>query len=332
MIIKSLIRKDKQSYAQLIEYISREAKVGKKEPLFFSHNIMGVDPEEISTEMRNNYEYRQRINENENSLLHYVLSFHKEDTPVLSRDVLTDIVYEFIDEFSPNGMAYGAMHSDKDHLHCHVVFTANELESNDLIYKKRYLNKEQKKRPINERGYKERTFEESKNNVRTFARDRAKQYAKQKRLDSKYREHGLYHSFDERFTGRDRNGKVKSKDALDNRVRKNGRGTRQQKKRKGRSLQILSSQAMDAFKSAKSFDAFIRNMQGKGYTLYRTPRGTVNGIVYEGKKYRFSTTLLPLEYRADFNSMRRQHQLINERHQTKQSRNYSRKRNNERGR
>lgn len=326
MIIKSLTRKDKQSYKQLLQYISQEAKVGKRDPLFFSHNIIGVDVDEIAQEMRANYDHRQRIREDENSLLHYVLSFHKDDEPVLSRDVLTDIVYEFVDEFSPNGMAYGALHSDQDHLHCHVVLTANEVESNQLIYKKRYLSKEQKQRPIEERGYKERTFEESKNRVRSFARERSRQYAKQRGLNKQYQEHGLYHSFDERFTTHTRDGKKRTAAELDNRVRKNGRGSKDQRNRKGRILNILATDSIQAINQAGNFQSFIKTLQSKGYQMYRTQRGTINGIMYQGKKYRFTTTLLPKDERKRFNELRKSYQRIHDQQQQRTTRSRHRNR------
>lgn len=238
-------------------------------------------------------------------LMHYVLSFHKGDTPVLGREVLSDVMNEFMEEFSPNGMGYGAVHNDQEHLHCHMVLTANEIESDKLIYKKRYLNKEQKERPVEERNYKERTFEESKNRIRDYARERAKQYAQQKQMAKEYQEHGLFHSYNEKYRTRTRNGKLKSKDRLDNQRRKNGRGTQQQKNRKGTILNLLKVNTMKALREGGSFMGFARKLQEQGYTLYRTKRGTINGILYEGKKYRFTTTLLPDAERKVLNEMRR---------------------------
>ena len=240
MIIKSMTRKDTKSFLQLTRYITQEAKVGRTDPLFFSHNITGIEPEEIAEEMQQNYKFRNRVRDDENSLLHYVLSFHKEDQQVLQRDVLTDIVHEFIDEFNPNGLSYGAMHSDQDHYHCHLILCANELESNELIYKRRHLSKEDKERPIKERNYKERTFEESKNRIRHFARERAREYAQQRGLNERFQKHGLYHSFDERYLTKTREGKERSAAELDNIRTKNVRGFRQQKSRSGSRIQVIS--------------------------------------------------------------------------------------------
>lgn len=296
MIIKSMTRKDKQSFSQLVQYITQEAKVGRTDPLLFSHNLYGETPDEVAEEMRQNYSHRQRIKEDENSLLHYVLSFHKDDTEVLSRSVLTDIVGEFVDEFNPNGMTFGALHSDQEHYHCHLVLCANEVGSNELIYKKRYLKKEQRERPIEERSYKERTFEESKNRVRSYARLRAKQYAKEKSLSKEHQAEGLFYSFNENYN---RNRKQADRDEIRSR---NIKGLKQQRSRKGTLMQLLSADMLNAFNQTGSFEAFIRAVQKK-HTVYRTTRGTINGIAYNGKNYRFTSLLTPDEA-AEFKKMR----------------------------
>lgn len=320
MIIKSIPRKHVDGFRQLTEYITREEKGAGKTPLLFSYGLYSEEPQKVAKEMADNYAYRRKVHTEENSLLHYVLSFHEEDTVVLEEEVVRDIVDTFVEEFNPNGMTYGAMHEDRGHRHIHLLLCANEIASNKLIYKRKQLTKAQQAIPKKERTYKERTFEESKNRVRSYARERAKRYAKEKDLSEQYQREGLFASFNENY--------AKSRSALDldeTRTR-NSRGLRAQRdskrKRPTSRVQLLQTDILAALNRTGNFTAFIREVQKK-YTVYKTSRGTINGIEYNNKHWRF-TSLLPAEAASTFKTMRREYYSVREKQNKRQQRYHGR--------
>src|SRR5690606_19219063 len=67
------------------------------------------------------------------------LSFHKDDTVHLSREVIEDLVTHYPDLRAPNSLAFGMSHHDRDHVHVHLMISAVELRSS----RSAWLGKEQ---------------------------------------------------------------------------------------------------------------------------------------------------------------------------------------------
>lgn len=121
-------RKD-ASFAQLIKYITDDNKADKK--YFYGHNTFSNDPEVALKAIEENAKYlKQR--KNGNTMYHEVVSITKEKgvDPTRQKEALYDITIQYINRRASNNIVFSAMHDDHDdHLHCHIMLSANEIGS-----------------------------------------------------------------------------------------------------------------------------------------------------------------------------------------------------------
>ena len=62
-------------------------------------------------------------------LYHEVLSFHAKDKSHLQPEVLHDLAKTWLQFRAPNALAFAKAHYDQDHVHIHLVISANNLRS-----------------------------------------------------------------------------------------------------------------------------------------------------------------------------------------------------------
>jgi|GEM_PF-3594382 len=148
MIIKSLGRKARtQAYGRrgqravsafraLAAYMNRGIHEEEGKAILW-HNFPGgeeMSEDELVAEFEANAR-RLRERKNGNVLYHEILSFsagHALDRERLARDI-ADVGQEYLRHRAPEQLAYGVIHLDTDHIHLHLMVSANRVRSADRV-------------------------------------------------------------------------------------------------------------------------------------------------------------------------------------------------------
>ena len=143
MIIKSLSRKasggargGKSPFNTLIRYMTRDIENENGRSVLW-HNFFGSEATS-EAEILHEFESNARVlkaRKNGNVLYHEMLSFsagHRLQGETLYR-VVTDIGQEYLRERAPNQLGYGVIHLDTDHIHLHLLISANEVGKSDRV-------------------------------------------------------------------------------------------------------------------------------------------------------------------------------------------------------
>lgn len=124
MILKSKSRKN-NSFRQLVEYVGRDCAAGSG---IFAHNLYGEDPESVIAQFEQNAEY---INSARGSVMmyHEILSLPENPKVPLRRQeaILRKMTAYYVSLRCPSNLAYGRIHQDRAHLHCHLVISSNPV-------------------------------------------------------------------------------------------------------------------------------------------------------------------------------------------------------------
>jgi len=116
-----------RSFGQLSAYMDSE----KSDTRFdLHHNYFVRGRENIATVFFENSQ-QLKSRRNGNYLYHEILSITLEDGVNLShaKECLREITLKYIQERCPRNMVYGCLHEDhKDHLHYHLMISANEKD------------------------------------------------------------------------------------------------------------------------------------------------------------------------------------------------------------
>ena len=128
MIIKSMSRKH-QSFAQLIDYIEGEAKLRSRKYCVF-HNTYSRTTDRLKTEFMENSDHL-RYRKNGVYLYHEVISITRaHQSQKIDEDqqktALKQIVEQYLHHRGKHNLAYAVLHEDTEHLHFHIVMSANE--------------------------------------------------------------------------------------------------------------------------------------------------------------------------------------------------------------
>ena len=259
-IIKSIGRKD-TNFKQLIDYLHR--KDGEEQELFtYLHNISSVSPDDIKGMEQvfvNNNQYRKK-RKNGIGQYHEVMSFHPEDTTILKKypEILEDFAQVYLELRAPDSLAIARVHTDKDHIHLHFMISPNEVDSSKSIR----LTKKQfqaLRRTVEE--YQVAYYPELK---KSYAQSRNKQK--------------------DRVQENEKTEKEKS-------GRRNH--TVQQMKKRGVMLSDKKDigTTVEAFlDSTNDLETFQNALKGHNVDTYYY-KGRLQGVVYNGRKYRFSRLL-----------------------------------------
>ena len=150
MIIKSLSRKagwrtgkgsqkgtnPTSAFGSLIAYMNRADQDERiKEVLW--HNLYG-DERTLADDIRRTFEFNAahlKERKNGNVLYHEMLSFsngHRLDDATLDR-MIADIGQAYLNERAPNQLAYGVIHKDTEHIHLHLMISANNVDKSDRV-------------------------------------------------------------------------------------------------------------------------------------------------------------------------------------------------------
>ena len=122
-----------QSFAQLIDYIEGEAKLRSRKYSVF-HNTYSRSTDRLKAEFMENSEHL-RHRKNGVFLYHEVVSITR--TQQIDEDqqktALKQIVEEYLHHRGKHNLAYAVLHEDTEHLHFHIVMSANEAGERDRV-------------------------------------------------------------------------------------------------------------------------------------------------------------------------------------------------------
>lgn len=123
MLIKILSRKNK-SFRSLLDYIGREPD-GQQFYWNLPHNATS---EILEKEFSQNDTYRSK--RAKNRMYHHILSFSAKDKKVITPELLENVLQEYIYKSGlENHLAFGNVHTDKDHIHWHLMSSQNAFHS-----------------------------------------------------------------------------------------------------------------------------------------------------------------------------------------------------------
>ena len=123
MIIKSLSRATK-SFEALYNYLTRD-----NESILNTFNLYSnpYNSKELISEFLDNAEYLKRAR-GKNYLYHEIISLNKNSLTLKEQEnILSDLVSKYISLRAENHLTFTALHKDKDHIHIHLMISANEL-------------------------------------------------------------------------------------------------------------------------------------------------------------------------------------------------------------
>lgn len=126
MIIKSMSRKE-PSFGQLINYMADIQKTDEQFNVY--GNLYARKLDGIEQEFKENSAF-VRKQKNGNYLYHEVLSITKSHglEAKQQKTILREIAYEYVMHRASKNMVFGCLHDDhEDHLHYHLLISANEI-------------------------------------------------------------------------------------------------------------------------------------------------------------------------------------------------------------
>ena len=184
MIIKSLSRK-KPTFSQLYNYMLDGAEAN---PFIISKNLYHTDKENVLSQFKENSKHLPK-RKNGVFLYHEIISLPEQNNipKKKQKEILYNIANKYLELRTNLNLAFGTIHEEKQHLHCHLMISSNELNSPQ----RQRLTKEQFKNIQKElETYKLEKFPELKDKT-IYNKDLTKNPAIKSK--SKDREHQLKH-------------------------------------------------------------------------------------------------------------------------------------------
>lgn len=142
MIIKFLSKKASSASSTILKYIFRyvldENKINKesflqgdivksKEKFIIKHNVRARTINGFIREFNEQEKYRLVKRKDSIKIFHTIISFGKNDTPLITDKLLKDIGKKFIQERGDNALYVGTKHTDRGHIHLHFCSSGTQL-------------------------------------------------------------------------------------------------------------------------------------------------------------------------------------------------------------
>lgn len=122
MIIKSKSRR-RATWRQLLNYMDDGTD---ERSLVLTHNVRGTSIEACAAEFLEAEEARLTHRTDSVVLYHEVMSFHDEDTHVITQEKLEDLTLQYINLRAEKGLVVAMSHHDRDHVHVHFCISGVE--------------------------------------------------------------------------------------------------------------------------------------------------------------------------------------------------------------
>ena len=173
MIIKSTSRKSK-SFRQLLAYLLREKEFDTASWNFYCSN---ENIEEIVKEFMANAAHLDNARGSV-YMYHDILSLEKNNLSIKEqKEILNDLVNQYVQSRASQNLAFSVTHNDKEHIHTHIVISANKIKEN----KRTRLSKKQfKDIQKHLEAYKNRTYPQLN---KTLFYDKIKDFSKSKQAE-----------------------------------------------------------------------------------------------------------------------------------------------------
>lgn len=129
MIIKSLSRQNR-SFEALYDYLAKDRFAE-----LFSHNLLAKanDRQRVVLEFEDNAQYIKNAR-GKNYLFHEILSLKESNLDIESQKrILLKLADEYINKRAEEHLIFSALHSDKEHLHIHLMISSNRVSENKRI-------------------------------------------------------------------------------------------------------------------------------------------------------------------------------------------------------
>jgi len=275
MIIKSLSRKTR-SFQQLLDYINQPKEKGPS----FAHNLRS-DPEDtalVHREFLDNARYLPQ-RKNGNVLYHEIISFHRADRDKLEPAVIEDLARRYLERRAQRALAYARIHYDTDHVHVHLLISANELDTT--------------KRLRLSRG-------EFKSVVHEIELYQARQYP--------FLKESVAIDVDLKAEKARRNGKRMKSPAEGRQTRKErerGMRLRREGRKEPSRREVLKTRVLEQISQAPTFECFLKQLGHEGYELYVNRRRIGIRNLETKVKHRLSTLGVLDEFNEAFRYWRR---------------------------
>lgn len=127
MIIKSLARKT-PSFDHLTEYICDPASDAGHSAI--SHNLWANpnDMDAMVREFEGNYQYLAQ-RKNGNAMYHEIIVLPPHVEHHQAKPILLDLAHAYLQKRAPSQLAFGRIHTDRDHPHIHLIISSNAAKS-----------------------------------------------------------------------------------------------------------------------------------------------------------------------------------------------------------
>jgi len=252
MIVKSKGRKD-TNFAQLINYVlTDKGRTDPKDTFTIFHNTASWEKDKVILEFVENDSFRKK-RKNGVVMHHEILSFSPQDQQHLSAPVLEDIAEKYIELRGANALCVAKPHIAEEHIHLHFVFSGNELFQDTSL---RLSKKEFKDLRLNIEAYQLQQYPQIQHSHKFTEKHLSLQQQQRRELLSP-----------NRVTDAEIQLKKRSKTPI---------------------KEQLKERVQSIFKQASSFDTALEKMSVEGLEVYQY-RQKANGIIYNNKKYRFTT-------------------------------------------
>jgi hypothetical protein len=124
MAVVKILARHNLNYRSLLSYILKEQN---EKPQIITHNLHTVDPLISAREFLENETYRVTTRSDQVTMYHEILSFSNQDTQKIYPEMLEDIGRKYIELRGNEGVYFGAVHKDRDHIHLHFCVSGTKL-------------------------------------------------------------------------------------------------------------------------------------------------------------------------------------------------------------
>jgi hypothetical protein len=129
VIVKHLSRKSNsaQLIRYVLRYVLREEKTQTDSHLILKHNVTGTDINNYITQFKQNEQRRIKSRKNHVLLHHVILSWSTKDATHVTDHALQAMAKQYITLRGKNNLYLGAKHTDKDHIHLHLITSGCQI-------------------------------------------------------------------------------------------------------------------------------------------------------------------------------------------------------------
>lgn len=124
MAVVKILARHNPSYRSLINYILKEQN---EKPQIITHNLHTVDPILSAREFLENETFRATTRSDQVFLYHEIISFSNLDSQKIYPEMLEDLGRKYIEYRGNEGVYFGAVHKDRDHIHLHFCVSGTKL-------------------------------------------------------------------------------------------------------------------------------------------------------------------------------------------------------------